>query len=116
MKQCLASFAHVLPSSSFTLISLMLSKPCIRESIMLGYKIGGSSPSRGWEFSSSMEPTHPPIQWVQGALSLGIKWLGCEADHLLPSSSKVKECMELYLHSPKYTFMVWCSKHRNNFT
>jgi hypothetical protein len=33
-------------------------------------------------------------------LSLGVKQPGHEADHSPPSSSKVKECMELYLHSP----------------
>jgi hypothetical protein len=37
---------------------------------------------------------------VPGALSLGVKWLGHETDHSLPSSAEVKECMELYLHSP----------------
>jgi hypothetical protein len=34
------------------------------------------------------------------ALSLGVKWLGLEADHSPPSSAKVNECVELYLHSP----------------
>jgi hypothetical protein len=43
----------------------------------------------------------PPIQWVLGALSLGVKWPGYEADHSPPSSAKVKEHMELYLHSLK---------------
>jgi hypothetical protein len=34
----------------------------------------------------------------------------------IPSSTKVKECVELYLHS-QYTFMAWCLvKHRDNFT
>jgi hypothetical protein len=45
-------------------------------------------------------PTQPPTQWVPGALSLGIKRPGREADHSPPSSSEVKECVELYLHSP----------------
>jgi len=35
--------------------------------------------------------------------------LGREADHLPPSSAKVKEWVELYLHSPQYAFMAWCS-------
>jgi len=34
--------------------------------------------------------TQPPIQWVPGALSLGVKWLGCEDDHLPPFSSNIK--------------------------
>jgi hypothetical protein len=45
-------------------------------------------------------PTQPLIQWVPGALSLGVKRQGREADHSLPSSAEVKECVELYLHSP----------------
>jgi hypothetical protein len=40
--------------------------------------------------SSSREPTQPPIQWVPGALSLGVKRLGREADHSPPSSAEVK--------------------------
>jgi hypothetical protein len=42
----------------------------------------------------------PPLQWVLGVLSLEVKWLGCEADHSPQSSAKVKECVELLLHSP----------------
>jgi hypothetical protein len=35
--------------------------------------------------------THPPIQWVPGAVSLGVKRMGREADHSPPSSAEVKE-------------------------
>jgi hypothetical protein len=48
----------------------------------------------------ALGPTQPPIQWVPGALSLGVKWPGCEADHSPQSSTEVKEYVELYLHSP----------------
>jgi hypothetical protein len=51
-------------------------------------------------FRMTVGPTHPPIQWVPGALSLGVKRLGHEADHSPPSSAKVKEYLELYLHFP----------------
>jgi hypothetical protein len=51
-------------------------------------------------FRPPLGPAQPPIQWVPGALSLGIKRLGREADHSLPSSAEVKEWVELYLHSP----------------
>jgi hypothetical protein len=47
-----------------------------------------------------MGPTQPPLQWVAGALSLGVKRPEREADHSPPSSAEVKECVELYLHSP----------------
>jgi hypothetical protein len=36
-------------------------------------------------------PTQPPIQWVTGALSLGVKRPGREADHSPQSSAEVKE-------------------------
>jgi len=35
-------------------------------------------------------PTQPPIQWVLGALSSGVKQLEHEADHTPLSSAKVK--------------------------
>jgi hypothetical protein len=68
--------------------------------IALGYGLDdrGSIPSRCWEFFSktttsrtALGPTQPPIQWVPGVLSLGVKRPGREADHSLPSSAKVKE-------------------------
>jgi hypothetical protein len=37
---------------------------------------------------------------LPGVLSLGVKRSGREADHSPPSSAEVKECVELYLHSP----------------
>jgi hypothetical protein len=40
---------------------------------------------------TALRPTQPPIQWVPGAISLGVKWPGREADHTPPSSTKVKE-------------------------
>jgi len=52
----------------------------------------------------ALGPTQPPIQWVPGALSLGVKQLGHEADHS-PSHEEVKECMELYLCS-RYTLSL----------
>jgi hypothetical protein len=40
------------------------------------------------------------IQWVSEALSLELKRPGRESDLSPSSSAEVKECMELYLHSP----------------
>jgi len=39
----------------------------------------------------ALGPTQPPIQWEPGALCLGVKQLGREADHLPPSSAEIKE-------------------------
>jgi hypothetical protein len=59
----------------------------------------------------ALGPTQSPIQCVLGALSVGVKRPGREADHSPPSSAKVKECVELYLH-PQYAFMAWCSVNK----
>jgi hypothetical protein len=57
-------------------------------------------------------PTHPPIQWVPGALSPGVKQSGHKADNSHPFSSKVKNTW-MYTSTPPYVVMVWClSKHR----
>jgi hypothetical protein len=46
----------------------------------------------------------------------GVKLPGREADHSLPSSAEVKECVELYLHSPGTpTWRGAQLKHRDNF-
>jgi hypothetical protein len=39
---------------------------------------------------TALAPTQPPIQWVPGAFSLGVKRPGREADHSPPSSAEVK--------------------------
>jgi hypothetical protein len=71
------------------------------------WMIGSSSLGRGWECFSSPQCPHCP--WgppsllstgYQGALSLGVKRPGREADHPPPSSAEVKKCVELYFPSP----------------
>jgi hypothetical protein len=65
---------------------------------------------------TALEPTQPPIQWVSGALSLGIKRPGREPDHsphLVPRSKNEWS----YTSTPQYAFMAWCSvKAQDNFT
>jgi hypothetical protein len=64
----------------------------------------------------ALRPIQPPIQWVSEALSLAVKRPGLEADHSPPSSAEVKECAELYLHSPnKPSWRGAQLKHRDNF-
>jgi hypothetical protein len=74
-------------------------------SIALGYglddrgsRVRFSIPGGGWEFFSSppwsrtaLGPTQPPIQWVPGAYSLGVKRPGREAEHSPSSRAEVKE-------------------------
>jgi hypothetical protein len=60
--------------------------------------------------------TQPPIQWVPGVLSLGVKRPGREADHSHPSSAEVKNAWS-YTSTPQYVFLAWCLvKHRDTFT
>jgi hypothetical protein len=41
-------------------------------------------------FNNEIPTAHPPIQWVSGTLSLGVKRPGREPDHSPPSSAEVK--------------------------
>jgi hypothetical protein len=60
-------------------------------------------------FSKSSRPalgsTQPPIQWVPGVFSSGVKRPGCEADHSLPASAEVKK-MWIYTSTTSYAFMA----------
>jgi hypothetical protein len=55
------------------------------------------SPSGGKNYHffmlSGLAPglTQPLIQWVLGSFSLGVKWLGHEADHSPPTSAEGKK-------------------------
>jgi hypothetical protein len=54
---------------------------------------------------------------VLEALSLGVKRPGHEADHSPPSSAEVKECVQLYIHSPNTPSYLGAQlKQRDNFT
>jgi hypothetical protein len=65
-------------------------------SIAVGYRVDGQSLNSGKIFLFStasrlaLGPTQPPIQWVPGTLSTGVKQLGHEADHSPPFSFEVK--------------------------
>jgi hypothetical protein len=74
-------------------------------------------PGRGRDFFSAtiLGPTQLPIQWVQGSLSLGVKWPGHEADQSPPCSAEFKNVWS-YTSTP-YVFMEWyLDKHRDSFT
>jgi hypothetical protein len=105
----------------------MCVEPGYLSGIVLGYRLDDWGFESWWQglgiflFTTvsrpALGPTQPPIQWVPGNLSLGVKWHGCEADHLPPSKCQAQECMEQYLHS--LNTPSWCgskSKHKDNFT
>jgi hypothetical protein len=53
----------------------------------------------------ALRPTQPPVQWVPGALSLGVKQLRREGDHSPLSSAEVKNAWS-YTSAPQYVFMA----------
>jgi hypothetical protein len=52
-------------------------------------------------------PPQPPIQWVPGDVSPGVKRLSREADHSPPSSTEVKNAW-CHISPHPYIFMAWC--------
>jgi hypothetical protein len=74
--------------------------------------IEGSSSSMVWEFSLHHR-VQPPIQWVPGPISLKVKRPGRENNHSPPSSTEVKECVELYLHSPDVEIVPYENRTRS---
>jgi len=51
-------------------------------------------------------PIHHPIQWARGALHLGVKRPGREADNSPSPSAEVKNAWTCT--PPQYAFMAWC--------
>jgi hypothetical protein len=68
-----------------------------------------SSPGKGKIFLFSkasrptLGPTQPPIQWVSGAFSPGVKRPGREADHSPPCDAELKKG-GVYLHSSMFSW------------
>jgi hypothetical protein len=60
---------------------------------------------------TALWPTQPPIQWIPGALSLGVKLT--THLHIVPRSRTRGAIPSL----PQYVFLAWfIVKHRDNFT
>jgi hypothetical protein len=49
--------------------------------------------------SPALVPKNPPVNWVLGALSPGVKWPRREADHSPPASAEVMKTW-LYTSTP----------------
>jgi hypothetical protein len=85
--------------------------------------VWGSIPGRARDFSllhsiqTDSGATHPPIQWVPGDLSPGVKQTGHEAEQWSPSSAKVKNGGAI---PPLPHISLWHNaylmKQRDNFT
>jgi len=67
-----------------------------------------STPSWSSSFqSTTSHPTQLPIQWVPGAISLGVKRQGRELDNSPKCSADVKNAWS-YTSPYHYAFMAWC--------
>jgi hypothetical protein len=53
----------------------------------------------------ALGPTQPPLQWVPGAFSPGVKRPGHEADHSAPTNVEGKK-MWIHTATPPYAFMA----------
>jgi hypothetical protein len=63
----------------------------------------------------ALESTQPPVQWVPGALSPGVRQPVCKADHLPVFSAELKNVWS-YTSISSYLIMVRCLvKQRENF-
>jgi hypothetical protein len=64
----------------------------------------------------ALEPTQPPTPWVPGALSLGFKRPGREADHSPPPSADVKMRGDITpLPNNLHGVVLSLKKHRDIF-
>jgi hypothetical protein len=65
--------------------------------------------NKGQEFSLHVQTgtADHPVSYAMGtgALTLGVKWQGHEADHSLPTSAKVKKTW-IYTSTQPYLFMA----------
>jgi len=60
--------------------------------------------------------TQPPIKWVPGPLSSGIKWPGLKMTTHFYLALTLRMCGRSYISTPSYILMAWCLvKHRDNF-
>jgi hypothetical protein len=120
---------HAIKKRVFILLILIWSN--LKPGYLIGIALGYGPDDPGFESRQglgiflftiaskpALGPTQPPIQWVPGDLSQGVKRLGREADHTSPSIAEVKNAWS-YTSTPLYTSMAWCSvkrKHRDKFT
>jgi hypothetical protein len=56
----------------------------------------------------ALESTQAPIQWVPGALPLGLKRPERDADYLPPSTVEINNAWS-YAFTLQYSFRAWCS-------
>jgi hypothetical protein len=58
---------------------------------------------------TALGPTQPPIQWVPGALSLGVKWPGAWIWPLTSIQCRGQRMSGVIPPLPQYAFRAWCS-------
>jgi hypothetical protein len=64
---------------------------------------------------TALGPIQPPIQWVRGALSLGVRRPGREADRSPPSSAEIKDAWRYNSTPPRRLHGVVLSEAEGQF-
>jgi hypothetical protein len=97
---------------NYFILALLRWFPSTKYWLRAGRQKGRSSSSgRVKNFLSSMSSrpalwsTQPPLQWVPGALSSGVKRQGREAEHSSSTTAEVKK-MWIYTSTPPHAFMA----------
>jgi hypothetical protein len=110
---CRLKFSLLPNLSNFDMNNIMVRQDSV-VGIATGYGLGDRGVGVGVPvgsriFSTLSRPalgsTQPPVQWVQGALSLGVKQKEHEADHSPSASAEVKK-MWIYTSTLPYSFMA----------
>jgi len=112
-----ARWIHSTPSYPVSLRSVLILSPhirvaCIVTEVRAGRLEFDSRLGQGcFLIATASRPalglTQPPIQWVPGGFSPGVKRPGYKADHSPPYSAEIKNVWK-YTSTPPYVFVVWC--------
>jgi hypothetical protein len=84
-------FQDIFEGSDDSSVGIVLSYGLDDRGSRFGFPAGAGNFSLHHRVQTDLGPTQPPIQWVSGALSLGVKRPGREAEHSPLPSAEVTE-------------------------
>jgi hypothetical protein len=102
-KTYIAVYQHISPC--YSIVGIVTSYGLDDQGVRVRVPCGVNNLLYSMSSRPALGSTQPPIQWVPGALSLGVKQPGHEANHSPPASAKIKK-MWIYTSIPPYAFMA----------